>query len=139
MSFRRRFQNLPLLYSPVYTLFFGKKFFANFLLQDPHNLIFDSQLRCRRKSKTHNLRLRVDFNWRAIFSLHGKRFRASSSRKLGREQKKKDYLRTCANFTSANKIAAMHEIWLVSVKVEPRSTSPLSSTLYVLPLFHLPD
>ena len=78
---------VPLLFSPVYTLFFGKKFFANFLLQDPHNLIFDSQLRCRRKSKTHNLRLRVDFNWRAIFSLHGKRFRAISSRRLGREQK----------------------------------------------------
>ena len=134
MSFRRRFQNLPLLFSPVYTLFFGKKFFANFLLQDPHNLIFDSQLRCRRKSKTHNLRLRVAFNWRAVSSLHSKRFRAIWSRKLGREQK--DYLRTCAKFTSANKIEAMHEIWHVSVKVEPRSTSRLSSTLYILPLFY---
>ena len=133
MSFRRRFQNLPLLFSPVYTLFFWKKFFANLLIQDPHNLIFDSQLRCRRKSKTHNLRLRVAFNWRAIFSLP-----ASVSARFGQEswdESKKDYLRTCANFTSANKIEAMHEIWLVSVKVEPRSTS----YLYILPLFYLLD
>ena len=135
MSFRRRFQNLPLLFSPVYTLFFGKKFFANLLIQDPHNLIFDSQLRCGRKSKTHNLRLRVDFNWRAIFSLHSKHFRASSSRNLGREQKGLP-AHMCKLRTSANKIEAMHEIWHVSVKVEPRSTSRLSSTLYILPLFY---
>ena len=138
MSFRRRFQNLPLLFNPVYTLFFGKKFFANFLLQDPHNLIFDSQLRCGLKSKTHNLRLRVALTTGVQFLA----CIASISARVRREswdESKKDYLRTCANFTSANKIAAMHEIWHVSVKVEPRSTSRLSSTLYILPLFYLLD
>ena len=29
----------------------------------------------------------------------------------------------------------MHERWLVSVEVEPRSTSRLSSALVILPLF----
>ena len=33
------------------------------------------------------------------------------------------------------KIEAMHERSLVSVKVEPRSTSRLSSALFILPLF----
>ena len=47
------------------------------------------------------------------------------------------YVRTCANFTFANKIEAMHESSLVSVKVEPRSTSRLSSALFILPLFYL--
>ena len=34
---------------------------------------------------------------------------------------------------------AMHERSLVSVKVEPRSTSRLSSALFILPLFYLLD
>ena len=33
----------------------------------------------------------------------------------------------------------MHESSLVSVKVEPRSTSRLSSALFILPLFYLLD
>ena len=33
----------------------------------------------------------------------------------------------------------MHERSLVSVKVEPRSTSRLSSALFILPLFYLRD
>ena len=40
-------------------------------------------------------------------------------------------------FTLANKIEAMHERTLVSVKVEPRSTSSLSSALFILPLFYV--
>ena len=48
-------------------------------------------------------------------------------------------MRTRANFTFENKIEAMHERSLVSVKVEPRSTSRLISTLFILPLFHLRD
>ena len=49
------------------------------------------------------------------------------------------YVRTCVKFTFANKIEAMHERSLVSVKVEPRSTSRLSSALFILPLFYLRD
>ena len=44
-------------------------------------------------------------------------------------------VRTCVKFTFANKIKAMYERSLVSVKVEPRSTSRLSSALFILPLF----
>ena len=43
---------------------------------------------------------------------------------------------TCA---FENKIEAMNERSDVSVKVEPRSTSRLFSTLYILPLFYLRD
>ena len=39
----------------------------------------------------------------------------------------------------ANEIEAMHEILLVNVKVETRSTSRLSSALFILPLFYLLD
>ena len=42
-------------------------------------------------------------------------------------------------FTFANRIEAMHERSLVSVKVEPRSTSRLCSALFILPLFYLRD
>ena len=48
-------------------------------------------------------------------------------------------MRTCVKFTFANKIEALHERSLVSVKVEPRSTSRLSSALFILPLFFLRD
>ena len=41
------------------------------------------------------------------------------------------YVRTCVKFTFANKIEAMHERSLVSVKVEPRSTSRLSSARFI--------
>ena len=46
-------------------------------------------------------------------------------------------MRTCVKVTFAYKIDAMHERSLVSVKVEPRSTSRLSSALFILPLFYL--
>ena len=36
-----------------------------------------------------------------------------------------------------NKVEAMHEMSLLNVKIESRSTSCLSSTLYILPLFYL--
>ena len=36
----------------------------------------------------------------------------------------------------ANEMEAMHERSLVSVKVEPRSTSRLNSALFTLPLFY---
>ena len=49
------------------------------------------------------------------------------------------YVRTCVKFTFANKIEAIHESCLVSVKVEPRLTSRLSSALFILPLFYLRD
>ena len=49
------------------------------------------------------------------------------------------YVQTCMKFTFANNIEAMNERLHVSVKVEPRSTSCLISTLYVLPLFYLRD
>ena len=49
------------------------------------------------------------------------------------------YLRTCVKFTFANKMEAMHERSLVSVKVEPHLTSRLSSALFILPLFYLHD
>ena len=49
-------------------------------------------------------------------------------------------MRTCVKFTFANKIIeAMHERSLVRAKVEPRSTSRLSSALFILPLFYLRD
>ena len=48
-------------------------------------------------------------------------------------------MRACVKFTFADKIEAMHERWLVSVKVEPRSTSRLSSALFILPLFFSRD
>ena len=57
--------------------------------------------------------LRVDFQCRVIF--------------------------TCVKFTVANKIEAMLEWSLVRVKVEPRSTSRLSSAFFILPLFYLRD
>ena len=60
-----------------------------------------------------NMFLRVDFQCRVIF--------------------------TCVKFTVANKIEAMLEWSLVRVKVEPRSTSRLSSALFILPLFYLRD
>ena len=47
------------------------------------------------------------------------------------------YVRRCVNFTFANKIEAVYERSHASVKVEPRSTSHLISTLYMLPLFRL--
>ena len=40
-------------------------------------------------------------------------------------------------FTFANKIEAMHEKSFVNAKLEPRSTSSLSSVLFILPLFYL--
>ena len=46
-------------------------------------------------------------------------------------------MRTCVKFTFANKIEAMHERSLVSLKIEPRLTSRLSSALFILPLFYL--
>ena len=49
------------------------------------------------------------------------------------------YVRTCVKFTFANKIEAIYEGSHVNVKVEPRSTSHLFSTLYILPLFYLRD
>ena len=33
----------------------------------------------------------------------------------------------------------MYERWLVNVKVEPRSTSCINSSLFILPLFYLRD
>ena len=43
-------------------------------------------------------------------------------------------------FTFANNMEAMHERSLVSaVKAEPRSTSRLSSALFILSLFYLRD
>ena len=49
------------------------------------------------------------------------------------------YVRTCVKFKFANKIEAVYERSHVSIKVEPRSTSLLISTLYILPLFYLRD
>ena len=49
------------------------------------------------------------------------------------------YVRPCVKFKFANKIEAMYERSHVSIKVEPRSTSRLISTLYILPLFYLRD
>ena len=51
-------------------------------------------------------------------------------------------MRTCVRayvrkFKFANKIEAIHERSLVSVKVEPRSTCRLNSAVFVLPLFYL--
>ena len=40
-------------------------------------------------------------------------------------------------YVRKNKIEAMHERSLVSVKVEPRSTSRLSLAVFILPLLHL--
>ena len=48
-------------------------------------------------------------------------------------------VRTCAKLPLGNKIEAMHERSLASVKVEPRSTSRLSSALFILHLFYLRD
>ena len=42
----------------------------------------------------------------------------------------------CVKFTFAYYIKAVHERSLVSVKVEPRSTSRLNSALFILPLFY---
>ena len=47
------------------------------------------------------------------------------------------YVHTCVKFTFANKIEAMYERSFVSVKVEARSTSRLSSAPFILPLFYL--
>ena len=49
------------------------------------------------------------------------------------------YARVCIKFTFTNKIEAMYVRSHVSVKVEPRTTSRLISTLYILPLFYLRD
>ena len=49
------------------------------------------------------------------------------------------YVRTWVKFTLANKIEAIYERSHISIKVEPRSTSRLFSTLYILPLFYLSD
>ena len=49
------------------------------------------------------------------------------------------YLCTCIKCSFTNKIEAMQKRSLVSVKVEPRSTSHLSSALFMLPLFYLCD
>ena len=49
------------------------------------------------------------------------------------------YVCTCVKFTFANKIEAVQERSLVSVKVERLSTSCLSSALFILPLFYLRD
>ena len=49
------------------------------------------------------------------------------------------YVRTCVKFTIGNKIEAMHERSLDSVKVEPGSTSRLSSAIFILKLFYLRD
>ena len=50
------------------------------------------------------------------------------------------YVGTCVKFTFANKMEARHERSLISVKVEPHSTSRLSSALfYLAPLFYLRD
>ena len=46
---------------------------------------------------------------------------------------------TCVKFKFANKIGAVYERSQVSLKVEPRLTSRLISTLYILPLFYLRD
>ena len=46
-------------------------------------------------------------------------------------------VRTWVKFTFANKIEAIYERWRVNVKVKPHSTSSLSSTLYILPLYNL--
>ena len=43
-------------------------------------------------------------------------------------------VRMHVNSTRVNKIEAMYERSLVSVKVEPRSTSRTSSALFILPL-----
>ena len=45
----------------------------------------------------------------------------------------------CVKFTFTNKIEAMHERSLKRVEVKPRSTSPLSPALFILPLFYLRD
>ena len=49
------------------------------------------------------------------------------------------YVGTCVKFTFANRIEAMYERSLVSVNVEPRSTSRLCSAFFILPLFYLRD
>ena len=75
--------------------------------------------RCIKKYPNENRgeALRVDFHCRVIFTC----------------------VRTYVKSTFANKIGAMHERSLVSVRVEPRSTSRLSSALFILPLFYLRD
>ena len=49
------------------------------------------------------------------------------------------YVRSCVKFTFANKIEVMQERSLVSVTVKPRSTSRISSALFISPLFYLRD
>ena len=49
------------------------------------------------------------------------------------------YVRTWAKLPLGNKIEAMYERSLASVKVEPRWTSRLSSALFILHLFYLRD
>ena len=46
---------------------------------------------------------------------------------------------TSVKFTFANKIEEMHERSLVRVKFEPRSTSSLTSALFILTLFYFRD
>ena len=64
-----------------------------------------------------------------------------SSPKLGVDfQCRVFFVRTCVKFTLANIIEAMHERLHESVKVEPHSTSRLSSALFfILPIFYLRD
>ena len=47
------------------------------------------------------------------------------------------HMRTCTKFLFANTLEAMHERSLVRVKIEPCSTSCLSSALFILPLVYL--
>ena len=49
------------------------------------------------------------------------------------------YVRTCVKFTFANETEGLHERPLLSVKVEPRSTSRLSSSVFLLPTIYLRD
>ena len=49
------------------------------------------------------------------------------------------YVPTWVKFKFANKIEAVYERSHVIIKVEPRSTARLISTLYILPLFYLRD
>ena len=47
------------------------------------------------------------------------------------------YVGTCVKFTFANKMEARHEKSLISVKVDPRSTSLLSSALFISCLYFI--
>ena len=49
------------------------------------------------------------------------------------------YVRTCVKLPLGNKIGAIHERSLASVKFEPPSNPRLSSAHFILPLFYLRD